>query len=264
MEIPPRHPYVGQLVFTAFSGSHQDAINKGMHALRERNSKMWEVPYLPIDPSDLGRQYEPIVRINSQSGKGGVAYVMESMYGYHLPKGLQVNFAKVIQDISEEEGEVSPERVYDTFIEQYVDIKEPYVKVDTASINLLMDSDEQGRKKIPLLRYYIVLISVGGYSAEVRKKLIHQYAGILSPEICHRYNQFLENIGIIQKDDSSDMWLRKVGKRIKELERLYGIKVGKPNYEKNSQLKTQEHLASDMGMDVRTLQNYKLLADMIP
>ena len=123
MEIPPRHPYVGQLVFTAFSGSHQDAINKGMHALRERNSKMWEVPYLPIDPSDLGRQYEPIVRINSQSGKGGVAYVMESMYGYHLPKGLQVNFAKVIQDISEEEGEVSPERVYDTFIEQYVDIK---------------------------------------------------------------------------------------------------------------------------------------------
>ena len=75
MDIPPRHPYVGQLVFTAFSGSHQDAINKGMHALRERNSKMWEVPYLPIDPSDLGRQYEPIVRINSQSGKGGVAYV---------------------------------------------------------------------------------------------------------------------------------------------------------------------------------------------
>ena len=108
MEVPPRHPYVGKLVFTAFSGSHQDAINKGMHALRERNSKMWEVPYLPIDPSDLGRQYEPIVRINSQSGKGGVAYVMESMYGYHLPKGLQVDFAKIIQDISEEEGEVSP------------------------------------------------------------------------------------------------------------------------------------------------------------
>ena len=73
--------------------------------------KFGEVPYLPIDPSDLGRQYEPIVRINSQSGKGGVAYVMESMYGFHLPKGLQVDFAKVIQDISEEEGEVSPERV---------------------------------------------------------------------------------------------------------------------------------------------------------
>src|SRR5699024_12228976 len=79
-----------------------------------------------IDPSDLGRQYEPIVRINSQSGKGGVAYVMESMYGFHLPKGLQVDFAKIIQDISEEEGEVSPERVYDTFIEEYVDNEEPY------------------------------------------------------------------------------------------------------------------------------------------
>lgn len=126
MEVPPRQPYVGQLVFTAFSGSHQDAINKGTHAMHERNATIWEIPYLPIDPSDLGRQYEPIVRINSQSGKGGVAYVMESMYGFHLPKGLQVNFAKVIQDISEEEGEVSPERVYDTFIEEYVDIEEPY------------------------------------------------------------------------------------------------------------------------------------------
>ena len=70
MEIPPRQPYVGNLVFTAFSGSHQDAINKGMHAMHERKSEIWEVPYLPIDPSDLGRQYEPIVRINSQSGKG--------------------------------------------------------------------------------------------------------------------------------------------------------------------------------------------------
>lgn len=86
MEIPPRQPYVGKLVFTAFSGSHQDAINKGTHAMHERDSQIWEVPYLPIDPSDLGRQYEPIVRINSQSGKGGVAYVMESMYDFHLPK----------------------------------------------------------------------------------------------------------------------------------------------------------------------------------
>ncbi|WRK52675.1 2-isopropylmalate synthase [Coprobacillaceae bacterium CR2/5/TPMF4] len=104
MQIPPRQPYAGQLVFTAFSGSHQDAINKGMHAMQERNNPIWEVPYLPIDPSDIGRQYEPIVRINSQSGKGGVAYVMESMYGFHLPKGLQVDFSKIIQDISEEEG----------------------------------------------------------------------------------------------------------------------------------------------------------------
>lgn len=139
MQIPPRQPYAGQLVFTAFSGSHQDAINKGMHAMQERNNPIWEVPYLPIDPSDIGRQYEPIVRINSQSGKGGVAYVMESMYGFHLPKGLQVDFSKIIQDISEEEGEVSPERVYDTFIEEYVDIEEPYRFVKQRLIDI---SDE--------------------------------------------------------------------------------------------------------------------------
>ena len=163
MEIPPRQPYVGSLVFTAFSGSHQDAINKGMHALRERNSKMWEVPYLPIDPSDLGRQYEPIVRINSQSGKGGVAYVMESMYGYHLPKGLQVNFAKVIQDISEEEGEVSPERVYDTFIEQYVDIKEPYEFIKQKLIDISEDDSEFERKAEITLKDHGEVRTIVGY-----------------------------------------------------------------------------------------------------
>ena len=163
MGIPPRHPYVGQLVFTAFSGSHQDAINKGMHALRERNSKMWEVPYLPIDPSDLGRQYEPIVRINSQSGKGGVAYVMESMYGYHLPKGLQVDFAKVIQDISEEEGEVSPERVYDTFIEQYVDIKEPYEFIKQKLIDISEDDSEFERKAEITLKDHGEIRTIVGY-----------------------------------------------------------------------------------------------------
>ncbi|WP_294578995.1 2-isopropylmalate synthase [uncultured Thomasclavelia sp.] len=146
MEIPPRQPYAGQLVFTAFSGSHQDAINKGMHALQERNSDIWEVPYLPIDPSDIGRQYEPIVRINSQSGKGGVAYVMESMYGFHLPKGLQVDFSKIIQDISEEEGEVSPERVYDTFIEQYVDLEEPYRFISQKLIDISGDDSEYERR----------------------------------------------------------------------------------------------------------------------
>lgn len=146
MEIPPRQPYAGQLVFTAFSGSHQDAINKGMHALQERNSDIWEVPYLPIDPSDIGRQYEPIVRINSQSGKGGVAYVMESMYGFHLPKGLQADFSKIIQDISEEEGEVSPERVYDTFIEQYVDLEEPYRFISQKLIDISGDDSEYERR----------------------------------------------------------------------------------------------------------------------
>ena len=93
MHVYERQPYAGDLVFTAFSGSHQDAINKGLQALHERNSQYWEVPYLPIDPSDIGRQYEPIVRINSQSGKGGVAFVMDTFYGFKLPKGMHKEFA---------------------------------------------------------------------------------------------------------------------------------------------------------------------------
>ena len=125
MTIDPRHPYAGKLVFTAFSGSHQDAINKGLQALHERNSQYWEVPYLPIDPSDIGRQYEPIVRINSQSGKGGVAFVMDTFYGFKLPKGMHKEFADVIQKISEKQGEVSPEQIMDEFRANYLDRKEP-------------------------------------------------------------------------------------------------------------------------------------------
>lgn len=125
MEIHPRHPYVGKLVFTAFSGSHQDAINKGMQALKERGGDIWEVPYLPIDPSDIGRQYEPIVRINSQSGKGGVAFVMDTFYGFRLPKGMHKEFADVIQKISEKQGEVAPEQILDQFKICYLERKEP-------------------------------------------------------------------------------------------------------------------------------------------
>jgi 2-isopropylmalate synthase len=125
MQIDPRHPYAGKLVFTAFSGSHQDAINKGMQALKERNGAYWEVPYLPIDPSDIGRVYEPIVRINSQSGKGGVAFVMDTFYGFKLPKGMHKEFADVIQKISEQQGEVAPEQIMDEFRRCYLDKKEP-------------------------------------------------------------------------------------------------------------------------------------------
>ena len=123
--IHPRHPYAGKLVFTAFSGSHQDAINKGVKAMRERNSEIWQVPYLPIDPADIGREYEPIVRINSQSGKGGVAFVMDTYFGFKLPKGMHKEFANVIQKISEKQGEVSPEQIMEKFREEYLDRKEP-------------------------------------------------------------------------------------------------------------------------------------------
>lgn len=124
LPIHPRHPYAGKLVFTAFSGSHQDAINKGVHAMKERNSDVWQVPYLPIDPADIGREYEPIVRINSQSGKGGVAFVMDTYFGFKLPKAMHKEFANVIQSISEKQGEVS-EQIMESFQAEYLDRKEP-------------------------------------------------------------------------------------------------------------------------------------------
>ncbi len=125
MPIHPRHPYAGKLVFTAFSGSHQDAINKGVKAMHDRHSEIWQVPYLPVDPADIGREYEPIVRINSQSGKGGVAFVMDTYFGFKLPKGMHKEFAGVIQKMSEVQGEVAPEQIMDAFRAQYLDKKEP-------------------------------------------------------------------------------------------------------------------------------------------
>ena len=121
-----RHPYAGKLVFTAFSGSHQDAINKGVTAMKERGDGIWAVPYLPIDPMDIGREYEPIVRINSQSGKGGVAFVMDTYFGFKLPKGMHKEFADVIQKIAERQGEVAPEQIMENFREQYLEKKQPY------------------------------------------------------------------------------------------------------------------------------------------
>lgn len=122
MPVPERHPYVGELVYTAFSGSHQDAINKGMKAKAKANTELWEVPYLPIDPQDVGRTYEAIIRINSQSGKGGIAYVMQADYGLNLPRNLQVEFSKDIQAITDAEGkELSSKRIHDRFLELYVD-----------------------------------------------------------------------------------------------------------------------------------------------
>ena len=122
MVIPERHPYVGELVYTAFSGSHQDAINKGMKAIRQANSPVWEVPYLPIDPQDVGRTYEAIIRINSQSGKGGIAYILQEDYGINLPRNLQIEFREDIQRITDEGGKELPSKaIYERFIERYVD-----------------------------------------------------------------------------------------------------------------------------------------------
>src|SRR5438067_6038199 len=120
LPVHPRHPYAGELVFTAFSGSHQDAIKKGLEALQRRNDDLWEVPYLPIDPKDLGRTYEAVIRVNSQSGKGGVAYVLKADHGLDLPRGLQIEFSRVVQEVADRTGkEITSETIWELFNETY-------------------------------------------------------------------------------------------------------------------------------------------------
>jgi 2-isopropylmalate synthase len=122
LPIHPRHPYAGELVFTAFSGSHQDAINKGFKAMAASNSPLWEVPYLPIDPMDLGRSYEAVIRINSQSGKGGIAYILEKEHGIELPRRLQIEFSKAVQAIADGEGvELPADRLWGAFEAEYLE-----------------------------------------------------------------------------------------------------------------------------------------------
>ena len=127
VQVPIRHPYVGELVFTAFSGSHQDAINKGMTAQDSAPDALWEVPYLPIDPQDLGRSYEAIIRINSQSGKGGVAYVMETEFGFQLPKAMHIEFGKVIKNLADATGEeLLSTQLFQAFEEEYLHRTGPF------------------------------------------------------------------------------------------------------------------------------------------
>jgi 2-isopropylmalate synthase len=124
IEVHPRHPYAGSLVFTAFSGSHQDAIKKCLDTYSEGDT--WDIAYLPIDPRDVGRTYEDVVRVNSQSGKGGVAYVMDSRYGFQLPRWLQIEFSRIVQKAAEESGqEISPEQIWKLFQQQYLNIASP-------------------------------------------------------------------------------------------------------------------------------------------
>ena len=121
MKIDPRQPYIGELVFTAFSGSHQDAINKGHQYMKDSGTEYWEIPYLPIDPADVGREYEPIIRINSQSGKGGAAFVMSNTFGFDLPKRMHPEFSALVQAKCEELGrELVPKELYDVFEKNYI------------------------------------------------------------------------------------------------------------------------------------------------
>ena len=126
LPVHPRHPYAGELVFTAFSGSHQDAIRKGMNAIRESDGDLWEVPYLPIDPTDVGMGYEAIVRVNSQSGKGGIAYILEEDFGIRMSRPMQIDFSKIVQKQADEDcEEQTPDMLMDTFTKTYVNIDAP-------------------------------------------------------------------------------------------------------------------------------------------
>ncbi len=138
MAVPERHPYVGDLVYTAFSGSHQDAIKKGMATLYDvapgealiGNYDIWDVPYLPVDPRHLGRSYEAVVRVNSQSGKGGVAYVLLHEYGLDVPRGLQVDFSRQIQTVAEDTGtEITSYEIHRRFVSSYVELERPWVEL---------------------------------------------------------------------------------------------------------------------------------------
>ena len=146
LPVHPRHPYVGDLVYTAFSGSHQDAIKKGFAALPD-DYDQWGVPYLPIDPKHVGRTYEAVIRVNSQSGKGGVAYVMKEEYGYDLPRRLQIEFSKTIQHITEDSGtEISPTVMWEAFSTEYLP-SEPSMKLRSHELHT-NTSDGRGRTTI--------------------------------------------------------------------------------------------------------------------
>jgi 2-isopropylmalate synthase len=148
LPVHPRHPWAGELVYTAFSGSHQDAIKKGMHAQQQTDGAVWDVPYLPIDPHDVGRSYEAIIRVNSQSGKGGVAFLLASRYGLELPRGLQVEFAQKVQAITDARGgELSSEEIYEIFRTNYLAVETPY-----EIVSYRHDSSESGDRLTALLR----------------------------------------------------------------------------------------------------------------
>ena len=135
LPVHPRHPYAGELVYTAFSGSHQDAIKKGFDAQARSNSPEWSIPYLPLDPADVGRSYEAVIRVNSQSGKGGIAYLLESDYGIHLPRGLQIEFSHCVQEITDESGkELSAAEIFTAFRQHYLDNLSPYELVEYQTV----------------------------------------------------------------------------------------------------------------------------------
>jgi len=144
LPVHERHPYAGSLVHTAFSGSHQDAIRKGMDALNENSDNHWEVPYLPIDPSDIGRTYEAIIRVNSQSGKGGVAYLLEMDHHIKLPRGAEIELSKAVQKVADMTGqEITSTRIFDIFMDEYVNQNGPFTLISFSSQKSDHEKDQE-------------------------------------------------------------------------------------------------------------------------
>ncbi|WP_163558896.1 2-isopropylmalate synthase [Halomonas sp. NO4] len=177
LPVHPRHPYVGDLVFTAFSGSHQDAIKKGMAERRANPEAMWEVPYLPIDPMDVGRSYEAVIRVNSQSGKGGVSYLLEQEHGIELPRRLSIEFSQVVQEVADRTGrEITSQMIYQAFADEYLEQRLPFSLVnhrlssepDSPKVRLEATIEENGERRTihgegngPLAAFIRALVAEG-------------------------------------------------------------------------------------------------------
>ena len=189
LPVHPRHPYVGELVYTAFSGSHQDAIKKGMYAWQRSGAEQWDVPYLPIDPKDVGRSYEAVIRVNSQSGKGGVAYILRAEHKLELPRRLQIEFSRIVQGLTDEEGgEISGAEIWAAFRAEYLERRTPLAlnsvhtssaagERDALSVNVYVDGQIhtlQGEGNGPIAAFVAALNDVpstrsgpGGYDVRV-------------------------------------------------------------------------------------------------
>ncbi|MEC8148196.1 MAG: 2-isopropylmalate synthase [Pseudomonadota bacterium] len=168
LPVHPRHPYAGDLVYTAFSGSHQDAIKKGLEALNKSSDRVWEVPYLPIDPKDVGRTYEDVIRVNSQSGKGGVAYLLKTDQGLDLPRRLQIEFTRVIQKITDSSGkEITGQEIWKVFREHYLTRDHPY-KLVSFSTQANIDGEDRTNLKADIKKanFSSQIQGVGGGSIE--------------------------------------------------------------------------------------------------
>ncbi|MBD63048.1 MAG: 2-isopropylmalate synthase [Gammaproteobacteria bacterium] len=182
LPVHPRHPYAGDLVFTAFSGSHQDAIKKGLNAMEESNQPEWEVPYLPIDPADLGRTYEAVVRINSQSGKGGIAFILEKDHGVSLPRRLQINLSEKVQRVADKTGkEVMSRDIWKVFEKNYIDINGRFELINYA-LSSTEDSNGNAFDQVDITlkngNYENILQGVGGGPIEAFVSAVNEHLNI--------------------------------------------------------------------------------------